>query len=244
MKFDLLGICFDRTQTLRKGASKAPAAIRKVFPKLETYVSGVDLSQFFLRDLGNIKPKSLEDLENRLDKIDFHSVPIVLGGEHSVSYAIIKKLKPEVVVHVDAHPDLEDKDNHTGVLRKIGKEVGYENIILYGVRTTSKNEASFIKENRIKSANLEDLRRIKKRVYLTIDFDVLDPSVLSAVGNPEPDGLKFKDVVDVVKALAKNLIGIDFVEFTPDKNYVNNIIAGKLIYSCLAEIIKTQQVLP
>ena len=244
MKFDLLGICFDKTQTLRRGAAKAPIQLRKIFPKLETYVSGVDLSQFFIKDLGNIYPRNLNDIENKLSKINFNSFPIVLGGEHSISYPVVKKLKPEVVVHVDAHPDLENKDDHTGVLRKIGKEIGYRNIFLYGVRTTSMEEAKFIKENKIKIAKLEDLAKINKKVYLSIDFDVLDPALLSAVGNPEPDGLAFKDVIDVVRVLAKNLIGIDFVEFTPDKNYVNNIIAGKLIYSSLAEIIKSQPTVP
>ena len=244
MKFDLLGICFDKTQTLRKGASKAPFLLRKVFPKLETYVSEIDLSQFFVRDLGDIYPRNLEDMENKLNKVNFNSFPIVLGGEHSISYFVVKKIKPQIVVHVDAHPDLEDKEDHTGVLRKIGKEIGFKNIFIYGVRTTSKAEAKFIKENKIKIAKLSDLAKINKKTYLSIDFDVLDPSILSSVGNPEPDGLTFKSVIDVVRVLARNLIGIDFVEFTPDKNYVNNIIAGKLIYSSLAEIIKAQQALP
>ncbi len=244
MEFELLGICFDKTQTLRKGAAKAPILLREVFTKLETNVSGVDLSQFFIRDLGNVYPKNLEDIEDSLNKISFNSFPIILGGEHSISHALIKKLKPEVVVHVDAHPDLEDEKDHAGVLREIGKEIGFQNIFLYGVRIFSKAEADFIKENKIEIASLKDLAKLDKRTYLSIDFDVLDPSILSSVGNPEPDGLKFRDVIDVVRTLAKNLIAIDFVEFTPDKNYVNNIIAGKLIYSVLAEIIKAKQALP
>jgi agmatinase len=240
MQFDLLGICFDKTQTLRKGARKAPIELRKVFPKLETYISGVDLSRFFMRELGNIFPKDLEGIERKIGKIEFKSIPVILGGEHSISYPLVKKIKPEIVVFIDAHPDLENKEDHTGVLRKIGKEIGYENIFLYGVRMISKTETRFIKENKIKTASLNDLKKIKKKVYLSIDFDILDPSVMSAVGNPEPDGLKFKEVVDAVKALAKNIVAMDFVEFTPDKNYVNNIIAGKLIYSSLAEIIKSR----
>lgn len=244
MKFDLLGICFDKTQTLRKGAANAPIHLRKVFPKLETFISGVDLSEFFIKDLGNIYPKNMKEIGSSLEKIRFTSFPIVFGGEHSVSYPMVKKIKPKIVVHVDAHPDLENKEDHTGVLRKIGKEIGYENIFLYGVRIMSKEEARFIKENKIKLANLSDLAKLRGEIYLTIDFDALDPSILSAVGNPEPGGLRFNDVVDVVRVLAKNLIGIDFVEFTPDKNYVNDIIAGKLVYSSLAEIIKGQQALP
>jgi len=245
MNFQVLGVCFDKTQTLRKGAAKAPNYLRKVFPKLETFISDIDLSQYFIEDLGNVYPKNIDDVFNKINsKLKANKFPIILGGEHSISFACVKALKPTKFVSLDAHPDCENKNDHTGVTRKIVEEIGANNVLLYGVRTISKSERKFIDENKIKIANLRDLANINKPTYLSIDLDVLDPSVLSAVGNPEPDGLTFNDVLDAVRALAKNLIAVDFVEFTPDNNYVNSIIAGKLIYSTLAEIIKARQPLP
>ena len=98
----------------------------------------------------------------------------------------------------------------------------------------SKNIIDLLK--RIKKDEIKNL----KNVYLSIDFDILDPKLMPAVGNPEPDGLEFKEVIDIVKEVVPNLVAVDFVEFTPVEkdNDIYLSIAGKLIYSVMAEIIK------
>lgn len=238
MDFSLLGICLDRKQ-FRRGSDKAPYELRNAFLNIETFLDGVDLQEHWLKDLGNIVPNSYDDIEKQIKtKIDSKSFPIILGGDHSITLPAVKALKPKVFVSLDAHPDCGGEDlSPKSVTRKIFEE-GFTTF-LYGIRTISKNESDFLNKNKIKIASIEDLKNIKEPVYLSIDFDVLDPSIMPSVAYPEPNGLTFNQVLDAVKALAKNLIAIDFVEFVPTENLTYALIAGKLVYSSLVEIIRS-----
>jgi len=241
MNFELFGICLDRKQ-FRRGSDKAPYELRNAFLNIETFLDGIDLQEHLLKDLGNIIPKSYDDIENQIkNKIGSNSFPIILGGDHSITLPSIRTIKPKVFVSFDAHADCDGKDiSPKSVTRKIF-ESGFKTV-LYGVRTASKEESEFLNKNKIKIATLEDLKAINEPVYLSIDFDVLDPSIMPSVAYPEPNGLNFNQVIEGVRALAKNLIAVDFVEFVPTENLTYALIAGKLIYSSLAEIIKSLQV--
>ncbi len=250
MNFDLLGICFDRTQTCRKGAAKAPALIRGIFPKLETFVSGIDLAEkAFMNDMGNIKPKNMEIMieEAKAKLENTKSFPIILGGEHTISLVGVKTL-PQIksFVSFDAHPDCENSEKHDGVVRNIAKEIGEKNVYLYGIRCCSKEENAFLNNSTINIVkNLSELKKIPAPVYLSIDFDVLDTSILPTVGNPEPDGLSFKEVMEAVRILAPKLTAVDFVEFTPlgikELDEIYAMIAGKMVYATMAEIVKAKE---
>jgi agmatinase len=249
MEFALLGITYDKTQTYRKGAAKAPDFLRTIFPKLETFRNGVDLSDHTIHDLDNISPESAPDIivqtTGRLSIAGKKHFPIILGGEHTVSLGGIHGLRPKTVVILDAHADCEKGDGHDGVVRKIAEAVGAKNIILYGVRAFSKTEAEWLKTNKVRIAKTPaELRRAAGPVYLSIDFDVLDPSVMPAVGNPEPSGLSCEEVLAAVRALAKKLVAVDFVEYTPLGTTMDEIagaVAGNLIYSTMAEIIRSKK---
>jgi agmatinase len=238
MDFSLLGICLDR-KSFRRGAHKAPFEIKNVFQQLETYVNGIDLHDVFLRDLGYIEPNEYDDITVFLKKNLKGGFPVFIGGDHSVSFPLVNFVKPKVFVSFDAHPDCEDRDLcYFSVTRKIA-ENGFKSY-LYGSRCVSKAEEEYIKTGKVKIATLEDLRKINEPTYLSIDFDVLDSSVMPAVAVPEPNGLAFNQVVEAVRALSKNLVAVDFVEFLPSENVTYTLIAAKLIYSALAEIIKAR----
>jgi len=230
MDFTLIGIPYDKTQTFRKGAARAPDMIRGIFPKLETYINGVDLTEHFIEDFGNI---SIDD------EIKTDNFPIILGGDHSITVPMVKQIKPENVLILDAHPDCEESEGHDGIARQLA-EAGF-NVYLFGPRVISKKEEEYLKTGKVKIIAKNDIKNLKN-VYLSVDFDVLDPKIMPAVGNPEPDGLTFQEVVDVVKEAAPNLIAVDFIEFTPTKkdNEIYLSVAGKIIYSAMAEIIKKQ----
>jgi agmatinase len=238
MDFELLGVLLDR-KSIGRGSHEAPIEIRRIFPRMETFINGIDLEEHGLVDLGNILPNKYNEMvaeaKIRLD----HKFPVLLGGDHSVSYVGVKATKPKVFVSFDAHPDCEPGElRYDTVTRKIAED-GLK-VVLYGARCFSKNEWNYIKEKGIKVASLEDLKKINEPVYLSIDFDVLDSSIMPAVSNPEPNGLTFSQVLEGVKALAKNLVAIDFVEFVPTKNTTDTLMAGKLIYHSLAEIVKAK----
>lgn len=234
MQFTLIGLPYDKTQTCRKGASKSPDMIRNIFPLLETYIDGIDLSEHFIEDLGNID-------KDQLKSAKINNFPIILGGEHSVTEWIVDKLKPQNVVIFDAHPDCEDSGKHDGVTRRLA-EKGYNvYLIKQGIRAMSKKEEEYLKK-KVKLIDIKKLNTIKGKTFLSIDLDVLDVPIMPTVGNPEPDGLKFKDVIDSVKKL-KNIIGFDVVEFTPFEkdNDTFLILTGKLIYSLMSEIARVKK---
>ena len=240
MNFSLLGVCLDRKQ-FRRGSHEAPHELRNAFLNIETFLDGIDLQEHWLKDLGNIVPNSYDDLEKQIKtKIDSKYFPIILGGDHSITWSAVKALKPKIFVSFDAHPDCDGKDiSPKSVTRKIIED-GFKTF-LYGVRTISKEESEFLDKNKINIVSLEDLKKINEPVYLSIDYDVLDPSIMPSVAYPEPNGLTYNQVLEAIKNLAKNLIAIDFVEFVPTENLTYALIAGKLIYSSLAEIIKSLQ---
>jgi len=238
MEFELLGICWDK-KPFRNRADKAPDEIRKVLPFVETFQSNIELADYMIRDLGNIKPKSYKEMEIEVERKLGKSFPIILGGDHSITFSVVKKIKPKVFVSLDAHPDCEPLNLcYWSVTRKIS-ELGIKSFV-YGARCISKNEDIFIREGKVKLASLEDLKKINEPIYLSIDFDVLDPSIMPAGGYPEPNGLTFKQVLEAVRTVAKNVIAIDFVEFIPDNTDSSPFIAANLIYSVLAEIIKSK----
>jgi agmatinase len=239
MDFSLLGVCLDR-KSFRRGTHKAPFEIKNVFEQLETYVNGVDLHEVFLKDMGYIEPNDYDDITNFLrSKMKGSNFPIFIGGDHSVSYPLVNFVKPKVFVSFDAHPDCEDRDLcYFSVTRKIA-EKGFKTY-LYGARCFSRAEEEYIKSGKVKVATLEDLKKINEPTYLSVDFDVLDSSVMPAVAVPEPNGLAFNQVIEAVRALSKNLVAVDFVEFLPSENVTYTLIAAKLIYSTLAEIFKAK----
>jgi len=224
-----MGIPVDVSQTFRKGASKAPNMLREVFSKLETHIDGIDLTEYFIEDIGNIGVD---------DKIETNKFPIILGGDHQITINRVKQIKPQNVLILDAHPDCEDSDGHDGVSRRLA-EAGF-NVYLIGPRVFSKVEQEYLNTGKVKIITKDQVKDLKN-VYLSIDFDILDPKLLPAVGNPEPDGLEFREVMDIVKEVAPNLVAVDFVEFTPVEkdNDIYLSIAGKLIYSIMAEVVKT-----
>jgi len=238
MDFELLGILLDRKSFMR-GSHNAPIEIRRIFPQMETFINGIDLQEHGLTDLGNILPKNYNQMITEAKIRLNQKFPVIIGGDHSISFVGVKTINPKIYVSFDAHPDCEPGElSYKSVTRKIAEE-GYKTI-LYGVRCFSKNEWEYIKTKDIKIASLEDLKKINEPTYLSVDFDVLDSSIMPAVSNPEPNGLTFSEVLDGIKALAKNLVAIDFVEFTPTENIIHTLVAGKLIYYSLAEIVKAK----
>ncbi len=185
--------------------------------------------------------------------------PITLGGEHTVSLACVKPLvktygRPLKVIHLDAHPDLRDeylgtKVNHATVMKRIIEEGG--NILSIGIRTMSKEEYLFARESskvrliparEVKKDLEELLAEIKSFVegdcfYLSLDMDVFDPSLCPGVGTPEPGGLFWEEVWEILKTafLCGTPVGMDIVETMPlPSHHITEYIAARLIFKVSA----------
>ncbi len=242
-KIVILGIPLDLTQTFRFGTKDACDCIRYYSESIEDYSPKLnrDLSEINYIDIGNlILPQSLralEIIEKFVEKlIQKYDRFVFLGGEHLITYPIVKALKKRFknlsVIQFDAHLDLRDeylgeKFNHATVMRRIF-ESGIK-IYQFGVRSGSKEEYSFAKKH---STIIDDPKKLKlDEVYITIDMDFFDPAYCPGVTNPEPCGFSPKDFFELIYELDFNLIGFDIVEVAPqyDSSGITCITAAKIV---------------
>lgn len=251
----MLGMPYDGTVTNRPGTRFAPQAIRLESIGIETY------SPIFDKDLEDCKFYDIGDLElpfgnasRALDIIEENTACIYskgkkilgIGGEHLVTLAEIKAVSKYhenlAVIQFDAHTDLREEYlgetlTHSGVMKQIAKIIGFENIAQIGIRSGEKEEFELMKKYSTLKFNYNELEKFKdKNIFITIDLDVLDPSVMSGVGTPEAGGLSYNELLGWLKYLKDfNVIGIDIVELAPDIDTTKNSTAAacKLIRECL-----------
>ncbi|NQY94248.1 MAG: agmatinase, partial [Campylobacteraceae bacterium] len=180
--------------------------------------------------------------------IDDNKIPIMIGGEHLVTLAPIKALSRKYddlhVIHFDAHTDLRndylgESLSHATVIRRVYDVLGDGKINQFCIRSGLKEEFEWAK----KHTNLEKftyktletcVSKLKdKPVYITLDLDVFDPSVLPGTGTPEPGGINFHDMLDIIQTLSKldHVVGIDIVELSPkyDASGVSTAVACKTL---------------
>ena len=150
-----------------------------------------------------------------------------IGGEHLITLAsvksVLKKYDNVAVIQFDAHTDLREQYlgeelTHSGVMYRIAELIGYENIAQIGLRSGEKEEFDIVKKYQTLKTKKEELDKFKnKNIFLTIDLDVLDPSLMSGVGTPEAGGLSYKELMDWLMYLKDfNIVGADIMELAPD----------------------------
>lgn len=237
-QYGILGVPFDSTSTYLPGSRFGPNAVREASYNLERYDINLDkeLSKSFY-DLGNLQvfhgnfQKTSQYLESTILELkDLKITPIILGGEHTISYSVIKALDTQdaTTLHFDAHMDLIDtyqgeKYTHATVMRRI-HDLKPDEIIQIGVRSGTKDEVEFASDAGVKyytsSWVKENLREIKNLissiegpVYVTVDIDVLDPAYAPSVSTPCPGGLDPLELQKLIYCLkGKEVIGFDLVE--------------------------------
>jgi agmatinase len=252
----VFGAPFDGTVSFRPGSRFGPMAIRNESYGIETY------SPYQDRDLEDIKGHDLGDISlpfgdtrQVLDAIQECAggilkdgkKPIMLGGEHLVTLPAFKAVldvHPDLcLIHLDAHTDLREdylgvKLSHATVVRRIWELVGDDRIWQYGIRSGERHEFEWASSHtQLTPFALEGvesaLTGIQNRpVYLTIDLDVLDPSVFPGTGTPEHGGVSFKELMDfLLKLRGTNIVGADLVELSPhyDHSGISTAAACKLL---------------
>lgn len=258
----ILPVPYDGTSTWIKGADKGPEALLDASYNMEFYDIETD-SEVYHKGIATLDPvyensspeKMSEAVENRMSEIlNDKKFPVLIGGEHSVSIgairAVAKKYKNFSVLQLDAHTDMRDiyegsKYNHACVMAR-AKEVA-TNVTQVGIRSTWPAEekqnidlervfyAYKIKEESNWEKRVSD--QLCKNVYVTIDLDVLDPAFMPSTGTPEPDGLTYRNILNLMKLIIKehNVIGLDIVELCPNNsNKAPDFLASKLIYQILS----------
>jgi agmatinase len=259
-KIVILPAPFDATSTWIKGADKGPAALLEASANMETYDIETN-SEVYKQGIFTAEPlkekkspeKMTEELKAEvLRHIKNKKYVVTIGGEHSVSAGAIDAYAESFdnvsIIQFDAHADLRDeyhgsKYNHASVMAR-AREVAP--IVQVGIRSAAGEEGPLIQnaDNVFfahKIYNNNDwfdkcLNKLTQNVYLTIDLDVFDPSIMPGTGTPEPGGLGWYQTLDFLKKLMKekNVVGFDVVELCPiSANKASDFLAAKLVYKLL-----------
>lgn len=243
----VLPIPYDSTTTARAGARAGPRAIIDASEDMELYDLALGREPYrlgihTLPDLA-VHAGSPEAMLRRVEDVvgellEGGKFVVTLGGEHTMAVgalrAHVRRWNDLSVLAVDAHADLREEYldtpyNHACTLRRILEALAPgdgEPLVQVGLRSASAEEAAFIRERRLPFYSPRALREagpdrlvaaLRASVYVTIDLDGLDPSQMAAVGTPEPGGLLWDEVSDLLTALAgqKRIVGFDVTELAP-----------------------------
>ena len=262
----LFGAGFDGTTSFRPGTRFAPSAIRNESFGIETYspYQDKDMTDYKFFDSGDLElpfgsvTRTLADISVRTGTIlSDGKIPFMIGGEHLVTFGSVMAVKDMYedlyIIHFDAHADLRDdylgqKLSHACVIRRCHELVGDNHIFQFGIRSGDREEFVFAKEhtcmNKFDFNNLENtVEKLKgKKVYFTLDLDVLDPSIFPGTGTPEAGGVSFEELRKAVTLVCSELdiVGCDVNELSPvyDQSGVSTAVACKIIREMLLALEK------
>lgn len=255
----VLPVPYDSTTSYQAGTRNGPRAIVEASRHLELYdeESGAEPYRVGVHTLPELEPalSSPEAMAARIEEVvrellDRGKFVVMLGGEHTVSVGAVKAFRERFsdlsVLQIDAHADLRDsycgtRYNHATTMRRI---IELAPAVQVGVRSLSREEADLIRERNLPvyfSKDLADkpdwfqepIDLLSENVYVTIDVDAFDPAIMPATGTPEPGGLEWRQVNQLLRALAgrRKVLGFDVTELAPMPGQAApDFLTAKLIY--------------
>lgn len=256
----IVQIPFDGTSTWIKGADRGPQALLEASANMELYdiETGREVYRYGIHTdesvpVSNSPEATINKVMKRVRSwLNRDKFVVTIGGEHSMTIgsvqAHLEKYPNLSVIQLDAHTDLRQEYegspyNHACTMARI-KELCPATQV--GIRSMDKEEIKYIDHDRIFLAEkiIKDDKWIRKvmqtlndQVYLTIDLDVFDPSVMSSTGTPEPGGLDWYTILDLIREVIKEkqLVGFDIMELCPNNfNKTPDFLAAKLLYKILS----------
>ena len=252
----LLGVCYDGSSSYLRGTAGAPQIIREALwseagnPWTEL---GVDLSTAALDDEGDLAPAAAEDaaqvrraIEAAVKQIaESGRRPLVLGGDHSITYPILRGLRPSrprlSILHFDAHGDLwdefqGDRYSHACPFARIMEERLADRLVQIGIRTMNGHQREQARRFGVEVIEMKDWRdgvklEFDTPVYVSFDLDVIEPGLVPGVSHREAGGFSVRQAIAVLQSLRAPPVGADFVEFNPaaDQTGVTAAVSAKLV---------------
>ncbi|HSL55400.1 MAG TPA: agmatinase [Pyrinomonadaceae bacterium] len=262
-KLAILGIRYDENSSFTKGAADAPPQIRAALRSDAwnlTSENGTDLSGdsiFF--DAGDIEPVSGSEMSTLIENsvstlIADGLMPISLGGDHSITYPIVRafarKYKDLSILHFDAHPDIYDsyqgnRHSHASPFARIMEEKLAKRLVQVGIRTFTADQREQVRKFGVESIEMRNLignmqLEFDSPVYISFDIDALDPAFAPGVSHREPGGLSTRQAIDLIQRLKGQVVGADIVEFNPrmDPLHVTGTVCAKLFKEIAAKMLE------
>ncbi|HEY9505947.1 MAG TPA: agmatinase [Gemmatimonadales bacterium] len=267
-KVALLGVPYDASSSYERGAAGAPVLIREALwsEAGNTWTeTGIDLRDGGLDDDGDLWFSDREPNSEARARIEqaVHSIldsgrrPLLLGGDHSITYPAVRGLRPHFprlgILHLDAHPDLYDefqgdRYSHACPFARIMEEGLADRLVQIGIRTMTGHQREQARRFGAEVLEMRSWRegtpiRFDSPVYVSLDMDVLEPGLAPGVSHREPGGLTVRQVLSVIHALEVPIAGADVVELNPanDPTGLTSIVAAKLVKEIAARMLTVRR---
>jgi agmatinase len=265
--FVVVPVPYDLTTTYQGGTRKGPSAILEASCNMELYDEELD-AEIYKAGIHTMEPLEAvasgpEGMLGRIEAavagvFELGKIPVMLGGEHSITLGAVRaarKRYPKLsILHLDAHADMRvsyqgTPYSHACIGRRM-KELCP--VVQAGIRSMSVEEAAYLRKSDVPVFSAAAIRRdgawvgkllrhLSKDVYITVDLDAFDPSVMPATGTPEPGGMLWHDVLDVIREVCRKrrVVGFDIVELAPIPGMVApDFLAARLTYRMMGYLSK------
>jgi arginase len=256
----LIGFRYDENSSYMKGASDGPPQIRAAL-RSEAWnlcsENGTELDSAFF-DAGDVAPVAGGDMFSLIENsvltlLNDGLAPISLGGDHSITYPIIRafarKYQNLNILHFDAHPDMYDDfqgnpHSHASPFARIMERKLAKRLVQVGVRTFTAHQRDQVLRFGVEVIDMRNWRndlelKFDAPLYISFDVDALDPAFAPGVSHREPGGLSTRQVIDLIQRLEGRVVGADIVEFNPrmDPLHVTGTVCAKLLKEIAAKML-------
>jgi arginase len=260
MDVAIIGIPWDENSSYIRGPAEAPPIIRAAFACESANLwseSGIDFGAAPIQDAGDIEPAQGLAMIDRITEsitrlLDQNHLPISLGGDHAITYPIVKafaKKYPRLsILHFDAHPDIYEefqgnRYSHACPFARILEEGLVERLVQVGIRTMTGHQREQIDRFGVEVIEMKDWRDdwpidFDTPIYISFDIDGLDPAFAPGVSHCEPGGLSMRQAINVIHSITGPVVGADIVEFNPrkDVNGLTAMVCAKLLKEIAAKM--------
>jgi arginase len=260
----LVGLPYDASSSFRRGPAAAPAAIREALwsPSANSWSElGVNIgAESAITDAGDLELSGCSPADARrtiqsgiVRLMSMGARPVSLGGDHSVTYPILRAVRPHApsltILHVDAHPDLYDeldgdRYSHACPFARIMEEKLADRLVQVGIRTMTGHQRSQARRFGVETIEMRsigaDVRvRFDTPVYVSIDIDALDPAFAPGVSHREPGGLSVRQVLSLVQGIEAPIVAADIVELNPrcDQTGISAMVSAKILRELLGVML-------
>lgn len=265
-RIGIIGLPYDENSSFMRGPAQAPEMIRQAFQSDSTNrwtESGIDLRRdTILFDAGDLEIGSIDDVNGAIEKaisllLEHGLKPISLGGDHSITYPIIRAFSKQFqklnILQFDAHPDLYDevqgnRYSHGSPFARIMEEGLVDRLVQVGIRTMTGHQRKQADKFGVEVVEMRHWRddlgfKFDSPVYISFDLDVLDPAFAPGVSHHEPGGFSTRQVLQIIQTLKGQITGADIVEFNPRRDPLGITAMGcaKILKEIAAKIMTSDQ---
>ena len=256
-KIIVQGIQFDEKSSYQKGPKLAPPLIREALNcgSANMYAENlISIENSRIEDKGDFEITEYFDIERITEKhIDSGAKILTLGGDHSITFPIIKahsKKYPKLdILHIDAHSDLYDnyegdKYSHACPFARIMENGFAIKLVQVGIRTLNTHQAEqadkfYVEIHQMKDLDLNRIPKFENPLYISLDMDGFDPAFAPGVSHHEPGGLTSREVIHIIQNINTEIIGADIVEYNPNRDFQNMtaFLAAKMMKELLGKML-------